>query len=172
MADFDVDAALEGVAAQVRKAIADAEARATEIIRAAEREAEGIRARAEAEARDQVEGARRALEELTTRFGTGAAPSPPPPPEPAQPPPAAPPPAEPAQPAAAAAPPASEPQTPPTGAPAADAAADDTQAARLVAMKMALDGATREAIEAELERSYTLPDRGALLDDVLARVAK
>jgi hypothetical protein len=175
MADFDVDAALEGVAAQVRKAIADAEARATEIIRAAEREAEGIRARAEAEARDQVEGARRALEELTTRFGTGAAPSPPPPPDPAPPPPAEPaepPVAEPAQPAAAAAPPASEREPPPAGTPAAEPAADDTQAARLVAMKMALDGATREAIEAELERSYTLPDRGALLDDVLARVAK
>jgi hypothetical protein len=52
------------------------------------------------------------------------------------------------------------------------AANGDEQAARLVAMKMALDGATREAIEAELERTYTLPDRGALLDDVLARVGK
>jgi peptidoglycan DL-endopeptidase CwlO len=176
MADFDVDAALERVGAQIRKAIADAEARATEIIRAAEREAEGIRARAEAEARDQVEGARRALEELTSRFGTGPAPAspqspehqqPPPPPSPTTAEPAAPP-TSPAEPASAA----SEPKPPPTGTPAAEAAVDDTQAARLVAMKMALDGATREAIEAELERSYTLPDRGGLLDDVLARVAK
>jgi hypothetical protein len=172
MADFDVDAVVEGVAAQVRKAIADAEARATEIIRAAEREAEGIRARAEAEARDQVEGARRALEELTARFGTGAAtaapPAPtPPPPSPSSAEPAAKPTSE-AEPVPAA--PAPEP--PPTGTPVAEPAADDTQAARLVAMKMALDGATREAIEAELERSYTLPDRGALLDDVLARVGK
>jgi len=167
MADFDVDGMVQGVAAQVRKVIADAEARAAEIVRAAEKEAEAIRARAEAEARDQVEGARRALEELTARFGAGAAPSPAPPEPPPQPPP--PPSPTAAEPAAA---PEPEPEPAPAGTAAAEPAADDTQAARLVAMKMALDGATREAIEAELERNYTLPDRGTLLDDVLARVGK
>jgi hypothetical protein len=39
-------------------------------------------------------------------------------------------------------------------------------------MKMALDGASRADIEAELERSYSLDDRDSLLDDVLAKAAK
>jgi hypothetical protein len=172
MADFDVDAVVESLAAQIRKAIADAEARAREIIRAAEKEAEGIRGHAEAEARDQVEGARRALEELTAKFGSGAAAvSPPPAPEP--PPPPSPPASEPVARAAAEPepPPAPEPTPEPT-ATATQSSSGDSQAARLVAMKMALDGASREAIEAELERSYTLTDRGALLDEVLARVRK
>jgi outer membrane biosynthesis protein TonB len=180
VAEFDVDAVVASVAAQVRKAIADAEARASEIVTAAEREAEGIRARAEAEARDQVEGAKRALEELTARFGSGAAASgpaaPPPPPEAKAPPPppspAAPDPTPPA-PEPAAAPPAPEPTPAPASPPAgSQAGGDDTQAARLVAMKMALDGDSREAIEAELERSYTLADRAALVDEVLAKAGK
>src|SRR5919204_5351219 len=191
MPEFDVDSVVESVATQVRKAIADAEARATEIIRAAEREAEGIRAGAEAEARDQVEGARRALEELIARFGTSAAAPPPQPPSPPSPTgaepatsapaptdssppatePARPTPGEPVLAGGEPVPATSDPEPPPAprGTPAAEPTVDDTQAARLVAMKMALDGATREAIEAELERTYTLPDRGALLDDVLAR---
>jgi hypothetical protein len=39
-------------------------------------------------------------------------------------------------------------------------------------MKMALDGASREEIDAELERAYSLADRSALVDAVLAKAAK
>ena len=55
--------------------------------------------------------------------------------------------------------------------PAASGNGDDA-AARLTAMKMALDGAGRDEIEAELESKYGAGDRGALLDDVLARAGK
>ena len=56
---------------------------------------------------------------------------------------------------------------------APDAAkSDDTAAARLVAMNMALDGASREAIEAHLAENYALADAGALVDDVLALTSK
>jgi hypothetical protein len=156
----------------VRQVIAEAQKEASKIVAAAEKEAEGIRARAEAEARDQVEGARKALEDLTARFGSGggtvstsaaSAPSPPP--------------REPAEDVAEA------PTSPPVEEAAeadpvkAEAAAfksegDDAQAARLVAMKMALDGASRDEISAELESSYSLDDRDALLDDVLAKAGK
>jgi outer membrane biosynthesis protein TonB len=47
----------------------------------------------------------------------------------------------------------------------------DASGARLVAMKMALDGATREEVGRELE-SYGLPDRESLLDEVFARVKR
>jgi hypothetical protein len=155
----------------VRKVVEEAQKEAAKIIAAAEKEAEGIRARAEAEARDQVEGARKALEDLTARFGSGsggskAAASPPSPPSP-----------EPAEDVAEA------PTSPPVEEAAeadpvkAEAAAfksegDDSQAARLVAMKMALDGASRDEIATELDGSYALDDRDALLDDVLAKAGK
>jgi hypothetical protein len=47
----------------------------------------------------------------------------------------------------------------------------DAAGARLVAMKMALDGASREEVGRELE-GYDLPDREALLDEVFARAGK
>ncbi len=148
----------------VRQVIAEAQKQAAEIISAAEKEAEGIRARAQAEARDQVEGAKRALEELTARFGQQSSSpqqaAPPPTPEPPPPPPGPPTP----EPAEAT----TEPE--PTAAPAS--ASDDSQAARLVAMKMALDGVFRDEIDAELEKSYSLADRAALVDEVLAKAGK
>ncbi len=39
-------------------------------------------------------------------------------------------------------------------------------------MNMALDGASREAIEAHLAENYELADAGALVDDVLALTSK
>ena len=51
------------------------------------------------------------------------------------------------------------------------AANGDDAGARLVAMKMALDGASREEIAKHLAESYDLADADALLDDVLARVS-
>ncbi len=37
-------------------------------------------------------------------------------------------------------------------------------------MKMALDGASRDEVDKHLADSYTLSDRGKLLDEVFARV--
>jgi hypothetical protein len=182
---MSVEDLAQQAAESVRKVVAEAQEEAAKIIAAAEQEAEGIRARAEAEARDQVEGARKALEDLTARFGSSSSansgtksspvpdPAPSPPSTPAPEPiadtpeqrdePAAPP-SEPA-PAAEPEPVAVAPSSPP-------AAGDDSQAARLVAMKMALDGASRDEIDSELASSYELSDRGALLDDVLAKAGK
>jgi hypothetical protein len=52
------------------------------------------------------------------------------------------------------------------------AAKPDEAAARLVAMKMALDGSPREDVERHLAESYELPRADRLLDDVYARVGK
>ena len=45
----------------------------------------------------------------------------------------------------------------------------DKSAARLVAMKMALDGSSREEIEEHLAENYDVEHTEKLLDDVLAR---
>jgi hypothetical protein len=164
---MSVEDLAQQAADSVRHVVEEAQREAAKIVAAAEKEAEGIRARAEAEARDQVEGARKALEDLTARFG-GSAPSdadgkatPPPDPTPSSAP----------EHEAAADEPADEPapEKPDPPSPAAD---DDSQAARLVAMKMALDGASRDEIASELDASYKLADRDALLDDVLAKAGK
>jgi hypothetical protein len=166
---MSVDDLAQQAADSVRKVVAEAQEEAAKIVAAAEKEAEGIRARAEAEARDQVEGARKALEDLTARFGgaspTDAASESPPPDPPAPPTPEPEAPAEEQPPPA----PASKKVEP---APKAASGNDDSQAARLVAMKMALDGASRDEIASELDTSYTLADRDALLDDVLAKAGK
>jgi hypothetical protein len=159
---MSVEDLAQQAADSVRRVVAEAQAEAAKIVAAAEKEAEGIRARAEAEARDQVEGARKALEDLTARFGSGGASAPASEPTPAP---------EPEAPASKPAP-APKPEAPATKEPAAKETGDDTQAARLVAMKMALDGASRDDIAAELESSYSLTDRDALLDDVLAKAGK
>jgi outer membrane biosynthesis protein TonB len=48
----------------------------------------------------------------------------------------------------------------------------DASAARLVAMKMALDGASREDIDRHLAEGYELTDRDKLLDEVFEAVGK
>jgi DivIVA domain-containing protein len=48
----------------------------------------------------------------------------------------------------------------------------DAQAARLVAMKMALDGSSREEVAAHLAERYGLDDPSELLDDVFSRAGK
>ncbi len=48
----------------------------------------------------------------------------------------------------------------------------DDAAARLTAMKLALDGVGRDEIASELDSKFGSADRGALLDDVLARAGK
>jgi hypothetical protein len=48
----------------------------------------------------------------------------------------------------------------------------DEGAARLVAMKMALDGKPRDEVERHLAENYELASAGALLDDVYSRAGK
>jgi DivIVA domain-containing protein len=52
------------------------------------------------------------------------------------------------------------------------AANGEAAAAKLVALKMALDGSSREEIERRLASEYDLEDSGPLLDDVLARAGR
>lgn len=61
---------------------------------------------------------------------------------------------------------------PDTPAPAAINGSEDEQAARLVAMKMALDGSSRDQIAAHLTQNYRLADGDGLLDMVLTHAGK
>ncbi|MGH2952817.1 MAG: hypothetical protein ACRDK9_02195 [Solirubrobacterales bacterium] len=68
-----------------------------------------------------------------------------------------------------------EPEPPPDeGTPpaAANGARSDEVGARLVALNMALEGASREQIEAKLAADYDLEDRAKLLDEVIAAAGK
>jgi cell division septum initiation protein DivIVA len=158
----------------VRRVVAEAEDRAGEILREAEAkaasireqaqaEASQIRERAEADARGQIEAAKRALDELGGTLaaaataaipGAEAVPAEPetePEPAPEQP----------------------EPEPQPDPEPAVPSAANgDDAAERLVAMKLAVEGKDRTAIEAELGERFGAADRSALLDDVLSRAAR
>jgi cell division septum initiation protein DivIVA len=150
----------------VRRVVSEAEDRAAEILREAEAEAasirEGaeaeakrIRERAEADARGQIEAAKRALDELGGTLAAAATAAIPggetvpaePEPEPAEP------------------EPEPEPLVPSAGN-------GDDAAERLVAMKLAVEGKDRAAIEAELGERFGSADRTALLDDVLSRAAR
>jgi DivIVA domain-containing protein len=62
--------------------------------------------------------------------------------------------------------------TPDPPAPAAVNGSEDEQAARLVAMKMALDGSSRDEIAAHLQQNYRVVDSDGLLDAVLAHAGK
>jgi hypothetical protein len=178
MADRNQAEELAAQAAEtVRRVVVEAEARAKEILReadaeasrtreAAEAEAARIRERAEADARGQIEAAKRALDELGGTLVAAASealpaaetPEPEPAPEP-----------EPE--------PQPQPEIPESpGAPEAPisppAANGNDAAERLVAMKLAVDGKDRAAIEAELGERFGAADRSALLDDVLSRATR
>jgi DivIVA domain-containing protein len=186
------DVASEKVASIVEAA----EAKAKEIEADARREADGLLSGAREQARDQIERAQRSVakligqaDELRERVGEMARevggdeqprsetePEPQPVPEPAPPQPeidpspvTVPEPAPPVEP---------EPEPPlvpePQPEPPAPAAANgaDEQAARLVAMKMAFDGSSREEIAKHLAESYELGDSGELLDAVFERAGK
>jgi hypothetical protein len=152
----------------VRALIADAERKAAEIVERAEQEAGQIRDRAESEAREKLDRARRALAELAGDEAPSAEtpdPRPAPTPEPPTPRPDPTPVPEP------------DPQ-PPSAAdgaarvPATNSNGGDDSAARLVAMKMALDGRDRDEISSELDTRFGASDRSGLLDDVLARAGR
>jgi len=164
------DEVAAAAAEAVRKIVADAESRADEIVREAEEEATRIRERAEADANERIESARKALDDLRGRLeegGTQVAPGRPP----AESiPPAAPPPPEAETP---------EPQPEPVPEPAPEPVPEpvppgngDDAAARLMAMKLAIDGKGREEIAYELDAKFGAEDRTGLLDDVLARAGK
>ena len=65
-----------------------------------------------------------------------------------------------------------EPDPEPEPAPkAADGSADEA-GARIIALNMALGGSSREETAAYLDENFSLPDPGALLDDVYAKVGR
>jgi len=157
----------------VRRTVAEAEAKAERILSEAEAEAKRVRDQAEAEARERIDSATKALEELRSKLAAvGNAPTS----------------STPASEPAASEPPASEPVASqrepeplraepevPTSAPTEPhpaAGNGDDAAARLVAMKLAVDGKGREEIEAELTQRFGPGDRSGLLDDVLSRAGR
>jgi outer membrane biosynthesis protein TonB len=184
------------VAERVRAIVSEAEERAARIVRDAEGDAGRIRDRAETEAKQRLDEVRRALDELQGKIGVqgkigaGAAqaevepgpvtvpePEPPDVPEPGPEPVPEPTPEPAPQPEPPRIP---EPEPPPdegtppqvAEAPGSPPKTDDAVAARLVAMNMALDGASREAIEAHLVEHYSVDDAGAIVNDVLALASK
>jgi DivIVA domain-containing protein len=190
-------ASLADVAAQkVASIVEAAEAKAKEIEADARREADELLSNSRSQARDQIERAQRSVakligqaDELRERIGAMAEdvvgtekgraetdPGPQPVPEPAPPTPevdpspvTVPEPEPPREP---------EPEPPlipePHPEPPAPAAANgaDEQAARLVAMKMALDGSSREDVEKHLAANYELADTNELIDAVFERAGK
>jgi outer membrane biosynthesis protein TonB len=163
------------VAERVRELVADAEAKAKEIVEEAEADAAKIRERAQDEATRRVEEVKASLEDLQGKLSSIAAaeaevtpgpvtvpePSPPDVPEPTPDPVPEPVPG-----------PAPVPEPSPDPLPDDPGNGDrssDKSAARLVALKMALDGSSREDIDAHLAENYDIEHRDKLLDDVLAR---
>jgi outer membrane biosynthesis protein TonB len=190
---MDAEQIANDVAEKVRNLIAEAEQRASQIVSEAEDEATRIRARAEADARKQFDEVKSAFEELQSRFGGNAPaaspriaevepgpvivpePEPPPVPEPTPDPvpnpvPAPEPVPEPAPDPMPEPAPAPDEGTPPVAA--NGSRSTDAAGARLVAMNLALEGASREQIEAKLAAEYDLDDAGAIADDVLALAGK
>jgi hypothetical protein len=160
----------------VRRIVAEGEDRAAEIVRdakakavsireQAEAEAKQIRERGEADARGQIEAAKRALDELGGTLVAAASdalpkaetPEPEPEPEPELDPEPQPEPESPGAPEAPISPPAGN---------------GNDAAARMVAMKLAVDGKDRAAIEAELNEKFGAADRTDLLDDVMSRATR
>lgn len=131
--------------------VSDAEANAGTIREQAEAEARQIRERGEADARGQIEAAKRALDELGGTLVAAASD---------------------ALPKAETREPEPDPEPDPEPQPVTPPAGDGNDAAaRMVAMKLAVDGTDRSAIEAELNQKFGAADRAALLDDVLSRAA-
>jgi DivIVA domain-containing protein len=181
---------------KVASIVEAAEAKAREIESDARREADELLSSAQTQARDQIERAQHSVakligqaDELRERVGQMARevggkeaprsetePEPPLVPEPAPPEPEVDPTPvivpEPEPPREPEPEPATIPGPgPDPPAPAAANGADD-QAARLVAMKMALDGSSREEVEKHLAEKYDIADSGDLLDAVFARAGK
>ncbi len=193
---MDTEKIVHDVAERVRVLVADAEKRAEEIVTEAQAEAERIRAKAEAEARERLDQVREALEKLEAGLGAkpapedsnrdSQAPAPAPAPEPGAP--ESKPEASEPQPAPAEPAPRGKVSTealieqlkaggqsaePEPAAQATNAApGDDAGAARLVAMKLALDGTSRDEARKQLAADYDVADLDSLLDEVYAKAGK
>jgi hypothetical protein len=171
---MDGEQIVREVADKVRALVDDAEQRAAEIVRDAEREAKDIRARAEAEGRERLAEVRKAFDELQSKLGSEVEPGPVTVPEPEPPPvpePEPPPTPEPEPPVIPEPTPPPDEGTPPA-AENGDSSSTDEAGARLVAMNMALEGASRDEIVAKLEADYELGDPGSVADQVLALAGK
>ena len=156
---MDAEQLIKQTSEAVRTALEAAQRRADEIVREAEAEAQRIRGEAEAEARQRLDQVRQALERLEAGLGAGSAPrksSTEPAPEAAK------------SEASESEPEAREPE--PVAIASNEANSDDGGAARLVAMKLALDGTSREEARRQLATDYDLADLDALLEDVYSRV--
>jgi outer membrane biosynthesis protein TonB len=189
--------AIDEAQKQADEIVTEAEAQATRVREEAERlrgEAERIRADAEADARRRLDEVQTALKDLQGRLSskpssevdpgpvTVPEPTPEPVPEPMPEPVPEPTPEPIPEPTPDPVPeptpdPVPEP-TPPVETPASETAAangnggDSDAAARLVAMKLALDGTSREAAREQLAAEYDVADIDALLDDVYSKAGK
>lgn len=185
-----VRAALDEAEEKAREIVATAEERAKELIANAEQDAARIRERAEDEAQERLAKVREALASIEGTFGGSPSseihpgpaevPEPVPPAEPEPSPPAEPEPQPPAEPEPMPPEPEIEPPAPAQpdrGSPqlangfSSDRSHDST-AARIVAMKMALDGAERDEISVHLGENYEIENSEKLLDDVMARAKR
>ena len=176
----------EEILKQVSDAIDAAEKRAAEIEGDARRKADALLADAQAEARRLVERAQAAVAGLAAEL-TGEVPNPgapePEPEPPADPEPSPDPVPEPTpdpvpeptpdpvpEPTPLPEPPSEVPPGEPP--PAARGTNGDDSGARLVAMKMALDGSSRDEVAKALAESHGVANSRALLDDVFARAGR
>jgi outer membrane biosynthesis protein TonB len=187
-----VRGALESAEKRAKEIVGDAEAKAKGIISDAETEAKDIRERAETEAQQRLSQVREALVGLEGTISSGEStkaevnpqpatvPEPTPPAEPEPMPPAEPEPTPPAEPEPMPPEPEIEPPAPaqpdreaPKSVNGSSAPrSQDSTAARIVAMKMALDGASRDEIADHLEENYDVENSGKLLEDVMARAKR
>src|SRR5690242_5378558 len=185
--------AIDEAQQQAQEILSEAEAQAKRVREEAERlrgEAERIRADAEADARRRLDEVQVALKDLQGRLSgkpygevdpgpvTVPEPTPQPVPEPTPEPVPEPTPEPVPEPTPDPVPeptpdPVPEP-TPPAETPAAanGDGGDSDAAARLVAMKLALDGTSREAAREQLAAEYEVADLDGLLDDVYSRAGK
>ncbi len=194
---MDTDKIVGDVAEVVRdlvsRTLSQAEERAEEIIATAEKEAQSlldraqgeaatIREKAERDAERRLKAIQAALAEVQSKLGVGAEVPTSPVPEPEPEPPVVP---EPTPPDPAPEPePVPEPEpplipeptpppdeaTPPQVAAEPNGKSNDDAGARLVAMNMALEGATRDEARARIKAEYECSDLDGLIDDIFARV--
>jgi outer membrane biosynthesis protein TonB len=159
----DSEDLIKQAADRVRAALDAAQERADEIVREAEQEAQRIRSRAEAEARERLDEVREALGRLEAGLA-GGAPAEVTTPEPA--------PREPEPPKSTEEPRSPEPQREPPPKASNETPNADAGAARLVAMKLALDGTSRAEAREQLAADYEVADLDALLDEVYAKAGR